>query len=217
MTPIDSIARRTCARCGAPLPRDCKKFCSLACRHAPKPLIFPDDGVDVVLVPLTRGLVALVDPEDADLVSPYSWHAGHGKHTFYAWRSPRVDEINPIVQMHALIARRMGVLVVDHINGDGLDNRRANLRIATVGQNNANARKRPGAQYRGVRRLPSGRWVAQSWEKGRYLYIGSFDTAEDAARARDAVAAANYGEFARLNFPDEHATGGVAAGPVREP
>jgi hypothetical protein len=90
--------------------------------------------------------------------------------------------------------------MVDHINGDTLDNREVNLRVVTRSQNSANADRPPnGTGYRGVRKLPSGRFQARiHGEKGGKL--GTFDAVEDAARAYDKAARERYGECARVNF-----------------
>jgi len=93
---------------------------------------------------------------------------------------------------------------IDHINQDKSDNRIENIRQATREDNMANRPKLVvkadgHSKYIGVQRLPSGRWSAAFKSK----YISSFDTPEEAARARDAAAKAHNGEYAYLNFPDE--------------
>lgn len=86
---------------------------------------------------------------------------------------------------------------VDHINGDRLDNRRANLRLATHQENGRNVGGRVGALKR-VDRHGRG-WRAQIKVNGETLYLGTFDTPEEAARAYDAAAQRAFGSFARLN------------------
>jgi HNH endonuclease len=92
---------------------------------------------------------------------------------------------------------------VDHINGDRHDNRASNLRLATQAQNAMNT---PGRRSRsgliGVKPMRAGNWAAEIGHAGRVIHIGMFDTAEAAARARDAKAIELRGEFARLNFPE---------------
>lgn len=88
---------------------------------------------------------------------------------------------------------------LDHINGVRHDNRPSNLRICTLSQNQANRRPRSGYAYKGVTREKSGKWKAQIGNKG----VGSYDSAEEAARAYDAAALETYGEFARINFQQE--------------
>jgi hypothetical protein len=97
--------------------------------------------------------------------------------------------------------------LTDHINGDGLDNRRTNLRQATPTQNNANCgiRGHNTSGYKGVSLRPDrgNRWRATIRIHGLQYFLGLFDDVEDAARAYDAAALELFGDFARLNFPEE--------------
>ena len=94
--------------------------------------------------------------------------------------------------------------VVDHINHDPLDNHRHNLRLATRSQNAANvgpyANNTSG--YKGVD-FNQGKWRARITQHGKRHFLGTFDTAEEAARAYDSKALELFGEFASLNFPEE--------------
>jgi hypothetical protein len=96
---------------------------------------------------------------------------------------------------------------VDHKNGDGLDNRRENLRLCTRGQNACNARKTNRARssrFKGVSWDRANRkWAAQICKDYQNRLIGRFDDEEEAARAYDEQAKILHGEFARLNFPNE--------------
>lgn len=99
-------------------------------------------------------------------------------------------------------------LVVDHINGDVFDNRRANLRCCTITQNNWNRKRRKGgaSRFKGVSRDHNtrSRWMSMiARPGGGNIYLGSFINEEDAARAYDVAARARYGEFAAVNFPGE--------------
>ncbi|HEV8559887.1 MAG TPA: AP2 domain-containing protein, partial [Actinophytocola sp.] len=93
---------------------------------------------------------------------------------------------------------------IDHVNGDGLDNRRANLRPCSNSLNLANSRLYKGntSGYRGVDwHKKSRRWRARIGVDDRLIHLGMFDTPEEAARAYDAAAIAAWGEYARPNFP----------------
>lgn len=89
---------------------------------------------------------------------------------------------------------------VDHANSDGLNNRRANIRLASYSQNNANRKTDASLHLRGVSLRPSGRWQAQIRIDGKQRFLGNFATEAEAGRAYDAAALKHYGEFARLNF-----------------
>lgn len=145
--------------------------------------------------------VALVYEYDLPLV----FDGGNG------WRCTMRATSGPyVVRWHGereqLLHRRLmdppnGKVLCDHKNGDGLDNRRDNLRRATHSQNGANMRKHVDAlhsRFLGVDRHED-KWRARSQE----IYLGRFDTEEAAARAYDKHAAAAFGEFAALNFPAE--------------
>jgi HNH endonuclease len=147
------------------------------------------------------GRVARVDAGDFDLVMQYRWHIGEQKnipgqlpHVAYAKTNAGGG-----LRMHNLIT---GWLFVDHIDHNGLNNRRSNLREATKAQNAANERKRPGcsSRYKGVI-WQANRWAARIEVGDEKRYLGRFISEEAAARAYDAAAREGFGEFACLNFP----------------
>lgn len=175
--------------------------------------LMPDDGSGVRQIPLTRGLVALVDAADFELVGNYNWHAvpSNPPGRFYAVRGTRVGGKYRNIFMHNQL---MGVepsiaKAVDHKNHDGLDNRRENLRISDRYQNMRNRRKlKPGtSKYKGVCFVST----MQTWEakiaagpvqrngKRKQLLLGRFSSEAEAARAYDAAATEHFGEFAVLN------------------
>jgi hypothetical protein len=160
-------------------------------------------------IPLSRGLVALVDDEDYERVTAMgSWSAQADGRTFYARKriyqqgAGRGSYV-PSLLMHVFI---LGCPGVDHRNGDGLDNQRANLRPATHSQNMGNKRlyRNSTSGFKGVtRNTGSGRpWRAAVKANSQRHHLGYFDTAEAAARAYDAAARELFGEFARPNFPE---------------
>jgi hypothetical protein len=156
----------------------------------------------VVEIPLTQGKVALIDEADHDLVSSYSWHTHGTAPLLYARTAlPTVNGKQPRRLMHHVIT---GLRYVDHTNGNGLDNRRSNLRPATQSQNSRNRGKTRANKsgFKGVCWYPTTRkWVAAIRHNYKLVSLGYFFTPEEAARAYDAAALELHGEFAYLNFP----------------
>ncbi len=158
-------------------------------------------------IPLTQGKYALVDVEDYERVNQYKWHIrrSNRSNTYYAARTVFVSKYNrKLVPMHRFIINAPDGLEVYHINGDGFDNRKANLRLATGFQNARNKGKRNNARvsrYKGVKRNGSGRWHAVINYNCQRIYLGTYNTEEEAARAYDTAARKYHKEFANLNFP----------------
>lgn len=166
--------------------------------HSRRPWV--TDGVGCV--PLTQGRVALVDPEDLERLVPYLWSAAEvrpGHWYAVTRRGPRN------LHMHRLLMETSEEHPwVDHKNGNGLDNRQANLRPSTRTGNNRNRRAMGRTSgYIGVS-YTHGRWEVHIHREGRAGYVGRFTSEVDAARAYDREAFARDPEFARLNFPEEH-------------
>jgi hypothetical protein len=148
------------------------------------------------------GAVVQIDAEDEYLVSGFRWWLNSGRHTKYArafmsgWRGP-------MVYMHSLVAGTPKGMVTDHINGDGLDNRRRNLRVCHQAGNVMNSsKKRAHKNYKGVypdRR--NGTFWAQIIIKRKSFGSYGYATEEEAAAAYDELAIIHHGEFAKLNFP----------------
>jgi hypothetical protein len=155
-------------------------------------------------IPLSRGMVALVDDEDYDRVMAAGpWHARPSRRTCYAQHHVSSAGGRTTQQLHQFLTGHVGV---DHVNGDGLDNRQRNLRPADQRQNSANRRRSSHntSGYKGVtRKSRGGSWIAQIRVEGHQQHIGTYPTAADAARAYDAAALTAWGAFARPNFPQE--------------
>lgn len=159
-------------------------------------------------IPLTQGKYAIVDDADYPLVSQFRWCAlkrRHGRY-YYAVRGNN-GQYTP---MHRLIVDAHDGEDVDHINGDGLDNRRCNLRKCTQAENSWNSRvnSRNTTGFRGV--CPdAGKFKAYISCNGKRFWLGYHATPEEAAHVRDLAAIELHGEFARVNFqqeaPDAHA------------
>jgi len=158
---------------------------------------------------LTQGMWAKVDAEDYERLSRHKWRVCRkkGRQTVYAERTIRKGNGRySRMLMHRQIMGEVGAgMVVDHANGDGLDNRRANLRAATAAENSWNRRGGAGRSgYKGVSLSRERRkWRAAIFVKGRRHHLGYFSDAREAARAYDAAAREHYGQFARVNLPHE--------------
>lgn len=149
----------------------------------------------------------VIDSNDIGIASKYRWSlspAGYATHHIVN-SSGKVEAI----LLHRLIAATPDGLFTDHINGNRLDNRRSNLRHATPRQNSTNRDSKACTGYRGVYPVTkSNKFFAQIRNaEGKRVYLGVFETAEEAARAFDGSALQFRGEFARLNFPLEVKTG----------
>jgi hypothetical protein len=166
--------------------------------------------VSHVEIPLTRGLVAIVDAEDAGRVlGAGKWHAIPGGHIFYGRRTFRIDGCRRSIMLHTFLT---GWPLTDHINHDGLDNRRRNLRQATTRENTMNRRVRSDSVsgYKGVNESPDQRvWEARICVDGRAISLGAYDDPIEAARAYDIGARHHFGDFAGLNFPEEEPAGSI--------
>ena len=167
---------------------------------------------DIVFISLTKDKVAMLDKIDADL-SNFNWLANHNitkaNENWYAGR--RVG--NKHEHMHRVILERiLGRLLyrhedVDHINNNGLDNRRLNLRVATRSENMQNKRKsgcmngkNTTSAYKGVNwHKSSSKWISRIRLNGVRKFLGYFKNEKEAAMAYNQAAKEFFGEFAQLN------------------
>jgi len=156
-------------------------------------------------IPLTHGKVALVDDEDYERLKYLRWYAHKDRHIWYAQaHHPR----HGTVVMHRVILGlgRGRLVLSDHIDGDGLNNQRSNLRRANPQQNAVNRQKQRNntSGYPGVAlHKPTGRWEAKIRVNRERISLGYFNTPEEAARAYIAAALKYRGEFARC-YPIPH-------------
>lgn len=164
-------------------------------------------------IKLTRGLVAIVDDEDYEELNKYKWHISSSKSskTCYAERFITIIHQNmkikqkfkqKCIKMHRVIMNVSSKMQIDHIDGNGLNNQKSNLRICTNKQNmhnNSNLRNGKSG-YKGVSYY-RGKIRAQIQPDNKYIHLGYFNTLEEAARAYDEKAKELFGEFAYLNFP----------------
>lgn len=145
----------------------------------------------------------VIDAKDYEIVSSYRWYLRRGRNTFYGQANVRrADGTRIPLKLHRLLLP--DAPVVDHIDRDGLNNTRENLRAVTMTENNRNSRMRVTntSGYRGVF-ADQNQWQAQIQVNGKRRHLGRFSTAEDAARAFDLVAReVGYLESA-LNFPED--------------
>ena len=152
-------------------------------------------------VPLSRGMVALIDDADWPLVSKWKWHArrDHDRAYYAECTTPK----HTALEMHRVLIGALAGQEVDHVNGNSLDNRRSNLRLATRDQNmfNRPKMKTNTSGFKGVIATKSGKWGAQIKAHKRYHWLGLFSTAIAAAHAYDRAAVQLHGEFACINFP----------------
>lgn len=148
--------------------------------------------------------VCFVDADQAPILGIWSWYAFHNNGNTYVMRSTSRtvagERIGLQQYLHALLCPAKPGLVVDHKNGNGLDNRQDNLEPVTSVINTHRQRKKKSAssKYKGVS-LFRGRWRVTLQKDRRQIYIGAFQTEEEAAAAYNQAAVRVFGRYARLN------------------
>jgi|SRR6185369_3300233 len=146
------------------------------------------------IVILTQNKFSLVDDEDFDWINEWKW-SFDGRYAVRTEKGKRV-------YLHRLLMKNPVGMDIDHINGDKLDNRKENLRIANSQQNSANMIKHGKYKYKGIY-LSDGKrnkkWAAQIIIKRKNIHLGRFFTQKEAGRAYNIAAKKYFGDFARLN------------------
>ncbi|MEN6575066.1 MAG: HNH endonuclease [Phycisphaerales bacterium] len=177
-------------------PGQMREVSGVPCRnYRPKPAT---PKGDVKLIPVSDGCYAYVEAGDYEWLSGYKWHLENG----YAARR----EKGKTILMHRQIMQPPAGMVVDHIDSNQANNCRFNLRVCTRKENQRNRRKHTGSisSFKGVfynkRRR---KWFSQCWLEGKGHATRYVDDEVEATRAYDRQAVGYFGEFARLNFPEE--------------
>ena len=162
-------------------------------------------------IPLTQGKVAIVDDEDYETLAAHKWYAQRLGFTFYAARNVcTTSGERTIERMHRVVlSRKLGRALlrreeVDHEKGNGLDNRREKLRLATKAQNGRNCRRRvanPSSQYLGVYLDKcTGRWRVRIEVNGKNVHLGRYADETEAALVRERFIEAHPELMAKSNF-----------------
>lgn len=157
----------------------------------------------MIEIPLTQGYVALVDEADYDTLTKYKWHVTFTNNSTPYAKTGIFGRPNSHY-MHRLITGCGRNQLVDHVNGNGLDNRRCNLRITDKSRNGINSRKRKGcsSRFKGVSWNERDKvWMAYANLDGKRTYLSTHPDSLSAAKAYDEWAKSHCPEVAHLNFP----------------
>lgn len=163
------------------------------CKSDPNEIIIYETHAEIILYDKNSQEIAraLIDVEDVDTVKEYKWYLKKEGYVYYAKES---------IRLHRLIMDAQEDEIVDHINGDKLDNRKSNLRICTQQQNSCNNKKRKnnssgttGVYYSSK----LSKWYSQITVNRKTIFLGYYNNAEDAIQARKDAETEYFGEFKR--------------------
>lgn len=164
--------------------------------------------LDIMTLPLSQGLFALVDGKNYEWLSQWKWSAAKGYSTYYAFRSTGGRKNKHNILMHRIVMGAKKGSIVDHINHNGLDNRKSNLRFCTQAQNQYNQKHRNSSiyssKYKGVcwdkRKI---KWMSTVRFDGKCVFAGYYNSEIEAAKSYDKKARKLFGKFACLNFNEK--------------
>jgi len=154
-------------------------------------------------IQLTQGFFVQVDDSDFNWLNQWKWHAVKNRNTFFARRNGSIkhNKSRGLVYMHRIIMDAPKNMQVDHIDHNGLNNQKSNLRICNNSQNHMNRTPWGSSKYLGVHIKLKGKYIqSQIKANGKTIHLGLFKTEEEAAMAYDRAAKFYFGEFANLNF-----------------
>lgn len=190
-----------CPKCGgikAAISKQCLRCRLLSNRSPDRPELFIVDGEPCRWIPLTKGRYAIIDADLYDSLIGQFWHVSRAINGTYYAATTTPD--HKCARMHHVVSN---FELVDHKNGNSLDNRKSNLRpCETNGENSCNRKmaKNNTSGFMGVNKSNS-RWMSRIMKGRASMYLGTFDTKIEAALIRDIAAAKYHGEFAVFNFP----------------
>lgn len=159
----------------------------------------------MVTLSLPSGDVTQVSPEDYDRVNSQKWHRNGRTRGGPYVKAYRVgDKFGVLLHRFILNVLESPEVLVDHIDGDGMNNQRSNLRLASAQQNARNKSTHSTSKltsiFKGVDRPAGGRWRARIMNNRKYNHIGMYDREIEAALAYDEAARKIFGDFAKFNF-----------------
>src|SRR3990167_1985734 len=156
-------------------------------------------------LPISKGKITIISDEDYTQLAQHKWRVYINSGKLYAarWEKGKTMKTRKHIKMHQVIMNPLKGLIVDHIDGDGLNNRRDNLRIVSNRQNTINRRKSVGtsSQFKGVYKAKNTiKWRSYIKTNNRQIYLGMFDTEHQAALVYDLWAKDMFGQYAKLNL-----------------